>query len=453
MFKPTLTLVVGALLSMASMAFAETNNNSGSASDYHFKAILSDGSSSLRSAQLPWPVVSNLLQEDLRDLEVYNADQQSVPFTIRSMSADKRIQKQTRTLNFFPMGDIEKLGTILKQEADGQRYKTVTLTQTGQRYLIIDNPTIDRDKKPLPLQQLTLDWDELGHWLPKSLRIEASDDLTQWQSLSIEKLPYRMAENGVILQNHELRFKQAVKKRFIRLSGAEDFAPLLKSLTKVSGHYQRVSVSRPLNWNSTDLEPTENARQFIYKMPPSLSVKRWHLEGLTPDSLYKGRLYTRNTKRLGNKPNSWHFSQNFLQYSIQVDDELVTSESNSGPRRASSQEWRIDLEQDITPDALPKLALAWKPLELVFVAQGKGPFELRYGSRTVQRSARMNLAELLKVTTPEAVEVGPITQLSDVAEKDTGNLYKYLLWGLLAAAFLMLLYMARGLLKEMNSAD
>jgi hypothetical protein len=65
----------------------------------------------------------------------------------------------------------------------------------------------------------------------------------------------------------------------------------------------------------------------------------------------------------------------------------------------------------------------------------------------------MNLAELLKATTPETVEVGPITQISEVAEKDTGNLYKYLLWGLLAAAFLMLLYMARGLLKEMNSAD
>ena len=327
------------------------------------------------------------------------------------------------------------------------------LTQTGQRYLIIDSQTNDVDKKPLSLQKLTLDWDELGHWLPKSLRIEASDDLTQWQSLSIEKLPYRMAEKGVILQNHELRFKQAVQKRFIRLSGAEDFAPLLKSLKTVSGHYQLVSVSRPLNWNNTDLTPTDNAHQFIYEIPPSLSVERWHLEGLEPDSLYKGRLHTRSTKHLGNKPNNWQYSQDFLQYSIQMDDDLVTSESNSSPRRVSAQEWRIDLEQDIATDALPKLALAWKPLELVFLAQGKGPFELRYGSQTVQANTRMNLAELLKATTPEAVAVGSVTQLSEVAEKDTANPYKYLLWGLLAAAFLMLLYIARGLLKEMNSSD
>ena len=61
--------------------------------------------------------------------------------------------------------------------------------------------------------------------------------------------------------------------------------------------------------------------------------------------------------------------------------------------------------------------------------------------------------QLLKATTPEVVEISATAQLSEVAEKDTGSSYKYLLWGLLAAAFLMLLYMAKGLLKEMNSAD
>ena len=118
MFKLALPIVACALISSASTSFAESPDSRGSADDYHFKATLSDGDRSLRSVQLPWMVVSNLLQEDLRDLEVFNADQHSVPYTIRSVSVDKQIQKQTRVLNFFPMGDIEKLGTILKQEAD-----------------------------------------------------------------------------------------------------------------------------------------------------------------------------------------------------------------------------------------------------------------------------------------------------------------------------------------------
>ncbi|WP_181389840.1 DUF3999 family protein [Leucothrix pacifica] len=454
MFKSTLTLVACLWIGSASVASADSaSKQTGSADDYHFKATLTDGNSSLRSVPLTWPVMSNLLQKDLQDLQVYNADQQAVPFTIRAMSANKQTQKQTRTLNFFPTGDIEKLGTILRQEADGQRYKTVKLIQAGQQYLIIDNPTIDGDKAPLPLQKLTLDWGELGHWMPKSLKVETSDDLTQWQSVAIEQLPYRLSENGVILKNHELRFKQSVKKRFIRLSGAEDFAPLLKALKQVSGDYQRVSVSRSLNWNNVDLKATENSRQFLYETPASLSIKQWRLEGLTTDSVYKGRLYTRSTERMGSKPDNWSFSQSFLQYSIQMNDDLVASQANTAPNRVSPQEWRIDLEQEIAADTIPKLALAWEPLELVFVAQGKAPFEIRYGSRNAQAKTRMQLDQLLKATTPEVVEIASVAQLSAVAEKDTGSSYKYLLWGLLAAAFLMLLYMARGLLKEMNSAD
>jgi len=452
MFKPTLALATCALLIFAVSTFADsTGAASGKASDYHFQASLSDGSASLRSVKLTWPVISNLLQADLQDLQVYNADQQPVPFTIRSLAASEKTQQQTRALNFFPMGDIEKLGTILKKEADEQRYKAIKLIQTGQRYLIIDNPKLDDGTQPLPLQTLTLNWQGLEHWLPKSLRIDVSDDLTQWRSVAIEKLPYRMAKNAVVLENNELRFSRAIQKRFIRLSGNEDFEPILKALKSVSGDFQKTSISRPMNWDNVDLQPTDDVRQFRYDLPPSLSVKRWRLEGLASDSLYKGQLYTRSAQRIGKKPADWRLSQNFLQYSITMGDGLVTSNANQAVNRGWSGEWRIDLEQTITAVSLPKLALAWEPLELVFVAQGKGPFEVRYGSRSAQASARMNLSELLQNATPQAVEMGAIKQLSKVVEKKEGSNYKYLLWGLLAAAVLMLLYMAKRLLREMGS--
>ena len=452
MCKSILALATCALLGLTANIFADsTNTHSDRIDNYHFQATLTEGSASLRSLKLPWPVVSNLLQEDFKDLQVYNADQQAVPFMIRPVSVDKQVQKRTQQLNFFPMGDIEKLGTILKEEANDQGYKAIKLIQTGQRYLIVDNPKRADDKNPLPLQQLTLDWNELNHWLPKSLRVEVSDDLTQWQTRAIEKLPYRMAKNDLILENHELRFKQPVLKRFIRLSGNEDFEPLLKALKNVSGDYQRVSVSRPLNWDSVDLKPTKTARQYRYDLPPSLAFERWKLEGLTPDSLFKGRLYTRSSQRRGNKPADWRFSQSFMQYTIKMADGLVTSEASQVNNHRRAREWRIDLVQDINADNVPKLALAWKPLELVFIAQGKGPFQIRYASRTAQANTRISLDKLLKEATPEAVELGPITQLSEVTDKEDGKQYKYLLWGFLAAAVLMLLYMAKGLLREMGS--
>ena len=453
MLKPIIISVTCALFSLIGSSFADsTDTHSDRAGSYHFQASLEDGSSSLRSVQLTWPIVSNLLQKDLRDLQVYNADKQAVPFTIRSVAADKQVHQQIRKLNFFPMEDIEKLGILLKQEANEKGYKAVKLMQIGQRYLIIDNPKPDSDKRPLPLQQLTLNWNALDHWLPKSLRVEASDDLTRWQPLAIEKLPYRMAENGVVLENHDLRFKQSTQKRFIRLSGSEDFEPVLKALNDVSGHYYQSHVNhQPLNWSAVALEASDTARQYRYDLPPSVSIKRWRLESLAPDNLYKGRLYTRSAQRAGQKEPDWQLRQNFMQYSIRTEDGLVTSEASQVVNRKWSREWRIDLMQDFTTDNLPKLELAWEPLELVFVAQGDGPFEIRYGSRSNQANTRMNLAKLLAEATPEAVEIGTITQLSKVTESDEGAQYKYLLWGLLAAAVLMLLYMAKGLFREMSS--
>ena len=452
MLKPMLALVTCTLLSLAGSTFADSNNTNDSSS-YHFQATLSGGSSSLRRVDLPWPVVSNLLQSNLQDLQVYNGNQQAIPFTIRPVAAAEKVRQETRTLNFFSMGDIEKLATILQQEAGGERYQSIKLVQAGQRYLIVDNPKPETDKNPVPLETLVLNWQALNQWLPKSLRVEASDDLTKWHALPIKKLPYRMTENGVELENRNLSFKQPTLKRFIRLSGAEDFEPLIKSLKGVSGHYENTRVIQPLNWNHVNLLSTEEARQYRYDLPPSVNVKRWRLSGLTPDSLYKGRLFTRSTQRVGKKPTEWRMSQNFLQYSIKMNDGLVTSEASHVMSNDWSREWLIDMEQDISADSPPQLALAWEPLELVFVAQGNGPFKIRYASRTAQQTTRMNLGKLLKEATPEAVTIGEITQLSEVAEKEDGSPYKYLLWGLLAAAVLMLLYMAKGLLREMGAGD
>jgi len=452
MLKPLLALVACTLLSFTANTFAESKTAASDDSNgYHFQATLSKGSGSLQSVPIPWSVMANLLQENSQDLQVFNAAAQAVPFTVRAIAADKEVQQQTRTLNFFSVGDIEKLGTILKKESDEQRYKAIKLIQTGQRYLIIDNPTLNHDKHALPLQTLVLDWQNLDQWLPKSLRVEASDDLTTWQNLPIKQLPYHMIENGVALENRKLSFKQATSKRFIRLSGAEDFEPLIKALNGVSGYYENVSINQRLNWNTVDLVPAQTARQYRYDLPPSVNVKRWRLAGLSADSLYKGRLYTRSAQRQGNKAANWQPSQRFLQYSIQMNDGLVTSEASHVTSRDWSREWRIDLEQDMADDTSLKLSLAWEPLELVFVAQGDGPFQIRYASRTRQQSSRMNLDPLLKEVTPEAVEIASITQLSTVPEVEDETTYTYLLWGLLAAAVLMLLYMAKGLLREMGS--
>ena len=447
MFKPVISLVTCAVLTFSSsIVSAETK-----ATDFHFKATLTEGSESLRSVELPWSVMSNLLQKSQRDLQVYNAEQKAVPFAVRFVAGSKQSEQQTRKLNFFPMGDIEKLGTILEKEGSNGRYKTIKLVQTGSRYLIIDNPKSAKRENQLPIQSLTLNWKDLSHWLPKSLKVEVSDNLAQWQPVGIKALPYRLSEGGVALENNELRFKQSISQRFIRLSGAEDFDPLLKSLQSVSAQYRRVSVVNDLKWDNVNLKPTGVANQFEYELPLSLPIQQWRFSDLASGSLYKGKLSTRYEQHLPAKQDQWRARQNFLQYALQTEAGLIESMPAHASNFGRTDAWRFDFEQSVDKENAPTLALAWKPMELVFVAQGKGPFEIRYASHTAEASSEFSLDGLLGQVKPEKITITETIQLSKVTKQGDGSDYKYLLWGLLAAAVLMLLFMAKGLLRDMDS--
>lgn len=446
MFKPIISLISVALLAFSSNVYAEAN-----AEDFHFKASLTAGSESLQSVELPWSVMSNLLQKNQQDLRVYNAEQQAVPFAVRYLSVNQQAEQQTRTLNFFPMGDIEKLGTILEKEASNGRYKMIKLIKTGQRYLIIDNPRLDDSQRRLPLQSLTLDWQNLRHWLPKSLKVEVSNNLSQWKTVGIEALPYRLSEGGTALENKVLSFKAPITQRFIRLSGGEDFNPLLESLKNVSALYRQVRVANDLNWNAVKLQATEQTHQFQYAVLPSLPVQQWRFHDLAAGSLYKGKFSARYEHYAAEKNASWGSRRSFSQYTLQTEAGLIRSKDVNAKHLSRTDAWRFDFDQLINGDSPPKLALGWKPMEVVFVAQGNGPFELRYGSRSAAVVSRLSLDGVLGQVKPEKISIKETLQLSTVEKEKDGSLYKYLLWGLLAAAVLMLIFMAKGLLRDMES--
>jgi len=107
MFKTIAALTIFTFLNLTASAFANTEGNeTGHTNNYHFEATLTEGNNSIRRVELPWKVVSNLLQKDLKDLQVYNADDQAIPFSIRKLGPQKQ-DLQEKQLSFFPMGEID----------------------------------------------------------------------------------------------------------------------------------------------------------------------------------------------------------------------------------------------------------------------------------------------------------------------------------------------------------
>lgn len=264
--------------------------------DFHYEAPLSDGKSSLRSTVLPWTVLSHLLQENQADLQVYNADNQAVPFNVRPLAT-------------------------------------------------------------------------------------------------------------------------------------------------------------PLMWQTVNLQAGETPQQFRYDIPPSLPISQWRMAMPQPGSLYEGTLYARapTRPRYGSQPAPWIERSSFRHYHLQTAAGVVRSEPDTVSDYLDKQ-WQLDFQQPLPTTTPLALEIGWTPLELRFIAQGKAPFRLVYGSRQTQSVFPMRFDETLANTHAENVTVGQEVVLSPVEAEilPTRPWLTWLLWGVLGSAVVVLLWMAKRLLGEMK---
>jgi len=117
--------------------------------------------------------------------------------------------------------------------------------------------------------------------------------------------------------------------------------------------------------------------------------------------------------------------------------------------------WRVRITGNAPAGKAPRLRLEWIPAEVVFAAQGTGPFMLAYGSGSVQTSGALPIATLIPgYGTDNAVEpaiaiAGRNVQLAGPqALKPAADIRQWGLWGVMAAGALVLGLMAARLLRQ-----
>lgn len=429
---------------------------------FQYEAVLSDGSTSLRQAELPWSVLSAMRQVGLTDLRVYNADNQLVPFRVQWRGAVRSEQEKQRELNFFSGENAQHLAQLLRQQQHLTAEHIRRLEAANREYLII--PVFETDAgavKQLPvadtegLTALELEWQNLQQWLPKSLRVESSDDLLSWQSVGIERLPYVLSERGVLVENRRIALKQPLKAGFIRLSGGEDFKALLPALSTVRGHYRSSAYQPPaLNWQAVALSAGDEPQQYRYDPSLALLLTRWRLELPQAGYLYEGQLYSRRpaqprqSGRQLSQPD-WRYVQDFQQYHLQTAAGTVRSDAESAGSLAGRQ-WLLQFNQPLASELAPRLEVAWQPVDVYFIAQGRAPFRLMFGSAAAKAIPAMQLDDNL-MAGAEKVQVGEVAKLSVPDAGAAVNWLVWLLWAVLGGSVVFLLWMARRLWREFST--
>lgn len=424
---------------------------------FHYQALLSETEGEYRRVELPWFVLAHLLQANQADLQVVNAQGQVVPSRISSIG-DLELSPEERSLNFFRGDDPTQVGLLLKLEANQGGAKLEQLALVDRHYLIVQNAVLDG--KAFTLQSLNLAWDSqyLTQWLPKSLILEASDDLQTWQRVTTKSLPYILKEQDVLVENHLIEFVEPVQAKFLRLSGQADFAPILTSLQGVTGLAPQQTTPRIL-WQQATLLKTAKPQQFQYLMPASVPVKQWRMHLEQSGDLYVGELAIRPLDERYGRQAHQGSTVSFTDYRLSSDlGELrapAQSLANLYPWYTDqAMEWHWTFTQ---PQALAAhkavVEFGWQPLELRFIAQGNGPFRLVYGSYDPIQPVDLpfNDQDLAKSWLAKTVQVGTEQVLKPLEQPNTYKQWlAYLLWGVLVVAVLMLLGMARHLWRDLN---
>lgn len=430
--------------------------------EFHYEANLTEVSGEYRRVELPWFVLANLLQANQADLQVVNADNQVVPSHVQAIG-DIELRPEERSLNFFRGDDPTQLGVLLQLEPNSTKPKLEQLALADRHYLIIQNAQTNANNQLFDLKKLNLLWrsDSLSQWLPKTLTVEMSDDLYTWQPVATKTLPYILKEKDLVVENHTIEFTQVVKARFLRLSGQADFAPVLAALQSVSGIAPEEMMQR-ITWQAVPLLSTNNPQQFHYVMPPSVPVKHWRMQLTQTGELYTGELESRYPDERYGAERAYGSAMSFLDYRLSSDLGELRAPNQSLPNIYGwygnhSMDWRWNFTQPKPIDPSKAVVeFAWQPLELRFLAQGKGPFRLVYASYDPVKAVDLPFIGDDTTASGLVLKTVEISTKRELKPLEVHTSYRqwllYILWGVLIAAVLLLLWMARYLWKDLNKS-
>ncbi len=423
--------------------------------DFAYSATLSDAKSSLREMILPTSVYQEMHREDLGDLRVFNADGQPVPHQF-SESAVLDLSQQY-SLDFYPLNrqqaaDTRNIRVIIKQKADEQ---TLNINQQiNQQNSAISNEyqyIIENSKAKInnsSLCRLKLRWEQPRASMVLGLKLESSDDLHSWKSLSHDSSVSKLNYSGSELIRDELRFSCTTQK-YLRLTWLKPEQGV--QLKRVNGIYSKKGEEQT-QWHSLGKPSYNKNGEWLFDSNVVAAFSQIELNAPQDGLLYKGMLYSRKTNN-----DTWRRRVAITQYKLTLGDSTFNSDALK-IRAISDRHWKLVLsnEAKFTEAQLPEIRIGWEPKKLLFLAQGKAPFKIAFGNPSVTLAKSSDLQGLIQSLNDSGVDADRVT-LGEMVQGNKSyskaervNWKKYLLWLVLILGTLLMTVMAYRLSQQMG---
>lgn len=364
--------------------------------DFTWRAPLqAPAGAALVRTELPPQALLHVQTGDLRDLRVFNAAGEAVPFALLAPPAAGAPPPRVRTataaaLPLYGAADRARPapGSTEVRIADGAGQRSVWVRMDGGE--LPGAPRLDSVLVDTRAQEQALDAIEIHGTLPANapvhLRVASSADLGQWTTLPVRGRLYRFDGAGAP-SNTMLEFErpQILQGRFLRLDWSGQAGVAVTGVTGLvapgAARPERVRAPLPA---ARAAGPGALEIPTGFAMPMAGLV----LETPVPNTLWPLRVLARNEASL-----PWRQVANTVVYRLANGERDATNPALA--MAGVSARW-LRLESSNGADlaqARLQASAEFHPVRLVFVASGQGPFELATG-RAATPAAALPLATL-----------------------------------------------------------
>jgi hypothetical protein len=367
--------------------------------DYAWRwPLKTEGQSAAWQFELTPEIYNALVDPELRDFEVFNADGQSVPVARLTVDPEAVPGVAEVSLPVFalPRGggaDAGAAGAVgddlrLRLERDGTgRLHLLQLESTaGAPVALIDHvmdADLNRDpQRPATVDRLELHWRERGD-VRTRFAVEGSDDLEHWQTLVEAATVVSLRRDGAMLQRRDIALP-ATGLRYLRLRQLDgDPLPDLQVSARRTRAGAVVPQWRRLAAEFVAADPDEFAKGQVYryKLPATLPVSRLGIALGTDNATTEVIVDARTAGSQAWVPIGRTLLFRLRQGTIRVDNDDYALTSPFAAR-----EWRV--RSPVALDPAPRMEVVYLPERFVFLAQGPGPYTLAAGSRDARREPR-----------------------------------------------------------------
>jgi hypothetical protein len=417
------------------------------------------GDAAFFRVDVPAAVYEGAVRSDLGDLRIFNRDGAAVALAFLPRPTTEREAAPAVTLPLFPLRvDAQRrdLGDLSLSVRRGPAGTTIDLTtRDGQAVAAqrLAGYLVDASEQKDPLTALTLPL-PAGSNLTTRVRVDGSDDLVNWRMLAASAPLLDLEYAGRRLSRDRIELAGGPAK-YLRLTfDAGQPAP---ELATARGEFADRTIDMPRQWRDVPGTPDkERSGDYDFDLGGAFPVDRLTLQLPEINTVAPAQLFARASPK-----DEWRPAGATVFYRLRQDGGDATNPPfavNGG--KARYWKVRIDPKSGGIGDKPPQLSAGWYPQTLIFTARGSGPFELAYGSVQAQPAALpietlvpgYDRLTVVPARFPLAQPGVPNVAPAMAALRQPMDLKRWLLWGSLALATVVLGWMALRLSREMGLA-